>query len=286
MELRQKGEITMRNQSTLLQKIRYMTMITWISFLISPDTALASTAQDIAAASDGLVWESQGALVSRATKEGEFVPGFEHAVTKVLQVRDAAELVEYPFHYLGQKQIYHIPAEKVNLLLLRQAYVENWLKDHVPALIPTGTEYNAAIRILFDYIVNNYTYDFDAPYDFSVSHDSQGAYRILLTGQGICSGYSKLFRGMVEYLPFNAQGVVDYETNDPFHLSVALVSWTDGVIGHEWNAILDPFDHVWYHYDLSETVVDPEGVPRFRLLDITSLKDRCHGFSSEHIYEY
>ena len=71
----------MRNQSTLLQKIRYMTMITWISFLISPDTALASTAQDIAAASDGLVWESQGALVSRATKEGEFVPGFEHAVT-------------------------------------------------------------------------------------------------------------------------------------------------------------------------------------------------------------
>ena len=61
-------------------------MITWISFLISPDTALASTAQDIAAASDGLVWESQGALVSRATKEDEFVPGFEHAVTKALRV--------------------------------------------------------------------------------------------------------------------------------------------------------------------------------------------------------
>ena len=170
--------------------------------------------------------------------------------------------------------------------MLRQAYVENWLKDHVPALIPTGTEYNAAIRILFDYIVNNYTYDFDAPYDFSVSHDSQGAYRILLTGQGICSGYSKLFRGMVEYLPFNAQGIVDYEASEVFHIPVAIVNWIQGNEGHEWNAIRDPKDGLWYHYDLSETVMDHDGYERYCLSDVNIAGDGKHGHISEHIYEY
>lgn len=273
----------MRKQRTLIQKISFMVLT---CSLISPCSVMASTAQDIAAASGGLIEANHGALVSAVTNEKEFIPVFEHAITSVLRVCDASELIEYPFQYKAHGRIYEISQDKVQVLLSRRLYVQDWLNVQVPAIIPAGTDYQDAIRILFDYIVANYSYDYDAPDDFYVSHDSQGAYRIILTGQGICSGYSKLFRGMVEYLPFNSHGVVDYEAQDTFHLSVALVSWSDGTWGHEWNAIQDPFDHLWYHYDLSQTVVDQTSAPLYRLSADELVKDLCHGHISQHVYEF
>lgn len=284
----------MRNPQARIQKIwlsalpigRKAVMAGLAISILYPGPAWASTAQDIAAASGGLMREERGALISKITNEKEFVPGFEHAVTAALRVCDASELIQYPFQYAKNGCVYEISRDKVSLLLSRQAYIQNWLEEHVPAIVPAGTDYNGAIRMLFDYIVSNYSYDYEAPGDFYAGHDSQGAYRILLTGQGICSGYSKLFRGMVEYLPFNCQGVVDYQAQEASHLSVALVSWSDGVWGHEWNAIQEPQDGLWYHYDLSLSAMEPGRPPLYKLSAAGITGDQCHGRISELIYEY
>lgn len=253
---------------------------------LCPAKAYGSTAQDIAAASGGFLHVKEGGLISELTSENEFIPAFEHTVSDVLRVCDAAEIVYYPFRYEGRGVVYQIPADSIWLLLTRQRFVEEWLSIHVPSVVPAGTDRSTAIRMVFDYIVTNYSYDYDAPDDFYSIHDSQGAYRIITTGQGICSGYSKLFRGMVEYLPFTAQGIVDYESQEVSHIPVAIVNWTQGKEGHEWNAIQDPADGLWYHYDLSETVMDSWGYKRFHLSDLNIAGDGKHGHISEHIYEY
>lgn len=255
-------------------------------FMLYPFAAYGSGADDIAAASGGLLTVCQGALISEATSEDTFVPAFEQAVSKTLRICDAAEIGGYPFRYEEGGAVYRIPADKVELLLDRRSFVQEWLKAHVPAVVPAGTDQAAAIRMIFDYIISNYSYDYDAPGDVSSIHDSQGAYRIITTGRGICSGYSKLFRGMVEYLPFNEQGIVDYESEDASHISVAIVNWREGREGHEWNAIEDPKTHLWYHYDLSQTVMDRDGYERFHLSDLNITGDGKHGRISEHIYEY
>ncbi len=275
----------MKKTATTAQKMKRTGLILILSMMY-PVTAYGSTAQDIAVSSSGLVTGDHGALVSGITNEAEFVPAFEHAVTNALRVCGAAEIVHYPFRYEEGGVIYRIPADQVDFLLARQAYVQEWLARTVPSVIPAGTDAKSAIRTVFDYIIANYSYDYDAPEDFYSIHDSQGAYRIITTGRGICSGYSKLFRGMVEYLPFNEQGVVDYEAEEGGHLSVAIVNWTKGHEGHEWNAIKDPKDGQWYHYDLSETVTDPGGVKRFRLSDVNIVGDGKHGRVAEHTYEY
>lgn len=273
----------MKKRRNTAQKMKKAGVIL-ICFMLHPAAAYGSTAQDIAAASGGLIHVEQEALVSGITNEKTFVPAFEHAVAGALRVCDAAELVQYPFYYGGDGIVYRISADRVLFLLNRQASVQEWLEKHVPLIVPEGTDREKAVRMIFDYIVGNYSYDYDALTDFDSIHDSQGAYRIITTGRGICSGYSKLFRGMVEYLPFNVQGVVDYKSQDVSFVPVAIVSRTDECGGHEWNAIRNPADGLWYHYDLSETVMD--GVERFGLSDINIVGDGKHGSVSQHIYEY
>lgn len=275
----------MKKTGTIAQKMKYTGVILILTMLY-PVTIYGSTAQDIAAASGGQLRGDDGALVSKVTNETEFIPVFEHAVTNALRVCDAAEIVHYPFQYEGAGIVYRIPADRIDFLLARQAYVQEWLAHTVPSVVPAGMEKDAAIRAVFDFIIANYSYDYDAPDDFYSIHDSQGAYRIITTGQGICSGYSKLFRGMVEYLPFNQQGIVDYETEDEIHIPVAIVNWTKGNEGHEWNAIRNPKDGLWYHYDLSETVTDPDIGERFHLSDVNIVGDGKHGRVTEHTYEY
>ena len=275
----------MKKRLMTAQKMKRTGIILLVS-MVCPTAAYGSTARDIAAASGGFIREDQGALVSQITNVKEFVPGFEHAVTDALRFCDGAEIAFYPYQYEGNGVVYRIPADKVELLLNRHRFVQDWLEAFVPAIVPGGTDREGAIRRIFDYIVANYSYDYGAPKDFYSIHDSQGAYRIITTGQGICSGYSKLFRGMVEYLPFNAQGIVDYEASEVFHIPVAIVNWIQGNEGHEWNAIRDPKDGLWYHYDLSETVMDHDGYERYCLSDVNIAGDGKHGHISEHIYEY
>lgn len=275
----------MKKRGATAQKMK-RTGVVLLLFALCPANAYGSTAQDIAVSSGGFLHVKEGGLISAPTNEKEFIPAFEHTVSDALRVCDAAEIVYYPFRYEGSKVVYEIPADSVRLLLTRQHFVEEWLSLHVPAIVPAGTDRTVAIRMIFDYIVSNYSYDYDAPNDFYSIHDSQGAYRIITTGQGICSGYSKLFRGMVEYLPFTAQGIVDYDAQEVSHIPVAIVNWTEGKEGHEWNAIEDPDDGLWYHYDLSGTVMDPNGYERFHLSDLNIAGDGKHGHISEHIYEY
>lgn len=275
----------MKKRGATAQKMK-RTGVILLLLVLYPAKAYGSTAQDIAAASGGFLHVKEGGLISALTNEKEFIPAFEHTVSDALRVCDAAEMIYYPFRYEGSNVVYQIPPDSVELLLTRQHFVEEWLSIHVPAIVPAGTDRTAAIRMIFDYIVSNYSYDYGAPDDFYSIHDSQGAYRIITTGQGICSGYSKLFRGMVEYLPFTAQGIVDYEAQEVFHIPVAIVNWTEGTEGHEWNAIQDPGDGLWYHYDLSETVMEPWGYERFHLSDLNIAGDGKHGRISEHIYEY
>ena len=127
--------------------------------------------------------------------------------------------------------------------------VDSWLAASVPSIIPDGTSREDAIWLAYTHVVNAYAPDYAAEADTGYKRkEAQGAAYVLKNGSGICAGLTKLFRSIVEYVPFDSQtGLVNYSAASPEHLRVAVVM--NEAAGHEWAAI--QLAGIWYYYDLS-----------------------------------
>ncbi len=245
----------------------------------------ASSASDIAAASEGLLMVSGGGLVSHTATEADFISAFEKAVGSSLRVCDGAEVGSYPYRRTSQGFRYHISSDRVQLLLEHEDYIKRWLSQTVPSLVPSGVSREAAIRLIYDYILSNYRYDPEALRNPAMLAAHQGAYQMLQTGRGICSSFSKLFRGMVEYVPFSPEGISDYSSPRPSRLQVIVIDHLPpNATGHEWAAISEPSDGALRYYDLSRASL--EGRDYYRLSEHALLAAGGYGRPENWLLEY
>lgn len=172
----------------------------------------------------------------------------EEAINKVFRTSNFCDV---RYQYDGNKDVsarFRLLPSEMDKLAYQDDYVLTWCREQVPNIAPNGMTREQAIRAVFDWIIDYAEYDWDY---LNESGKYQSAYSLLTTGHGICSSYSKLFRAMLEVVPFSAEtGLTDW-TCGTEHMEVAIVDYIpEGEDGHEWTAIQDP-DGTWKHYDLS-----------------------------------
>lgn len=226
-------------------------------FIATIVPAKAITLEDIAARSGGEFIVIDGRLATRSyascVETAAVISDINHAVSVSTRVCDKHEAIfngqridesDTAYHYL-------LLPEEVDKLIVHCNYVNEWLAKNVPIIVPAGTSREDAIQIIYNHLVNNYRYDKNI--STSAAKDAQGAYYLLTRGSGICASFAKLFRGMAEYLPFDANCTVNYDidSSTASHIQVAIVN--DENHEHEWDAIQDPIDGKWYHYDAAST---------------------------------
>lgn len=257
-------------------------------FLMRPITSYAFSSSDIISASNGLFTiRHNGDFVSRVVQtEDEFLTSFGTVINDTLRVCDYNELKEFRYWDKHDGIYYVIPKEDIDLLLNHESYVVNWLNNNLSSIVHDGVDRETAIKIVFDYIINNFEYDHSSVNDYEKASEQQGAYYILANGIGNCASYSKLFRGMIEAIPFNKDGIVDYTDAGTEHIKVAIVGWIqDKFDGHEWAAIQDPTNSIWYHYDLAYTDTN-KNFPIYKLDEFQITGYYGHGRWTNWIYEY
>lgn len=138
-----------------------------------------------------------------------------------------------------------IKKDELSILAAHQDVVDSWADATARAVIPSGTSRDEAILTSYLHIARNYSYNTNLSNDEVMA--AQGAYFMIKNGYGLCASYAKVFRSLVEAIPFNQEtGLVDWECTSPTHIKVVVAASDD----HEWNEIQDA-DGVWYVYDLS-----------------------------------
>lgn len=232
-------------------------------FIATIVPAKAITIEDIAARSEGEFYVEDGKLATRSyapnVDESYAIKDVNRAIAASTRVCDKHEAINYAQYIVEDDASYHylLLPEEVDVIVSRCNYVNEWLAKNMPTIVPAGTSREDAIRIVNNHIANNYKYD-KSIVGTSVSADAQGAYYMLVHGSGICASFAKLFCGMIEFLPFDANGVVNYDidNDEANHIQVAICN--DVNYEHEWDAIQDPIDGKWYYYDIASTVTGGE----------------------------
>lgn len=215
-----------------------------------PKTA-EEAAEALAAQSD-ILYVSGKELHSEGVPNDTFWDELDIAINAVFRSCDASEMDSLRATYdVAAPEIlsYEVREDQLQILVDNQALVNSWLESSVPTLIPDGSSAEDAVWTAYLHVVNSYLPDYIALEDTGyVRKEAQGAAYVLKNGKGICAGLTKLFRSIVESIPFDANtGLVDYSAQDPVYLKAAVLENRD--VSHEWAAI--SFSGVWYHYDLS-----------------------------------
>lgn len=125
--------------------------------------------------------------------------------------------------------LYYEDAEKVVDAIEKS---NAWLSADMPSIVPAGTDMETALRLCADYIADHVTYDWEGEKDKVVKKHYQAAWPGMYEGKGICTTYATMFNSMVDYLPFNEFGVVDY-TSGTTHLDTTL----ETAFYHSWSGI-------------------------------------------------
>lgn len=181
-----------------------------------------------------------------------------------------------------------IPEYKTEALAARATYINFWLAENVPQIIPDGIRREDAIRLAYDWLTDNIRYNEAALDSAESTWDYQGSYHAFQSRDGICSTYTKAFRAILESVPL-FDGIVDWDranSSEPGRIRVASVFNAPPLEAtHQWAAIQDDNGR-WYHYDLAmqnkENIKDSDGNPWFyHMLDINSL---IHGTESTQVY--
>lgn len=263
-----------------------------LGIVITIVPAQAITMEEIVAESDGKLAVVNGKLASRAFNsvgdlEDTAMDEAAQAITATTRVGDKAEAIEQGILTVDEVGKYHVSfaGYQVNDLIDHVNYVNGWVEKNIPKIVHEGMNREDAIRAVYDYIVSHFAYDFEAcaTADGSkVLREAQGAYYMLAHGKGVCASFAKLFRGLVEAIPFNQNGVVDYSVNPDStnYIQVAIVHDDDNA--HEWNAICGA-DGKWYHYDTASAAAS--GGEFFAMTE-TEFKTMFHDPSVSIIYEY
>jgi uncharacterized protein YsxB (DUF464 family) len=232
----------------MLKRFIYFAIIPAALFLFS-FTSYAYSAEEIAGQSDFL-YVRDSSIISSPMSEDMFWNEYERAVTDTLNACDAVETggVQYDADSDGYR--FQITANQINTLIAHQEYVDQWTRQTIPLVAKQGMDRETAIHNVYDWIINQYQYNANLNHNFLTSESYQGVYAMITSPdqEGICSSFSKLFRTMVEAIPFNEHQIVDYQTSTPNYIKVSLVN--NAGLTHEWDAIVDP-DGTCYYYDLS-----------------------------------
>ena len=113
------------------------------------------------------------------------------------------------------------------------------------------------------------------------SHTAAGAAYALKNGSGICAGLSKLFRAIIEYLPFDPQtGQVNYSAANPSRIRVAILM--NEAANHEWAAI--QLGDIWYYYDLS--IINTANLAERYRMNGSQLNTEDYGSFAETVWRY
>lgn len=176
----------------------------------------------------------------------------------------------------SEGEFHLIPEKEFENLAKKQNEIDTTIAGIVRENIPAGTSQDEAIQICFDYTIEFLEYDYTND-DFT-KKQYQSLYTSLNTGKGICKSYAKLFRALVETIPFQNK-VVNYEFENPEYIQVAICANEE--ILHSYNAILD--DAGQYHlYDA--TFADTTSGDLYNYYDFSELKNTIWDLSKGPVY--
>lgn len=132
-------------------------------------------------------------------------------------------------------------------------------RDEIIALtIKKGMSDYEKVKAVHDYIVNNakYNYDIDPKNINSVSKEDHNAYGVLINGIGVCDGYSKAMKYIMDKIGIEC-----------------IVVFGQTSMNHAWNIVKQ--DGEYYHIDLTMAEGYFPGTPRdgFMIYDAYNLTD-------------
>ncbi len=255
--------------------------------------AKAITVEEFIKDSDGIFYLDYNGNV--VTKKGGYTDKtiwttLEDVINSSLRVCSAYE-VRTAHHAARDESQYIFFKKDIMKVIDRATYIENWCKENVPEIVADGLTRDEAILTVFNYIIDNYEYDNKAVSnkDKDTLCEEQGGYHMLTTGVGICTSYAKVFRAIIEAIPFNDEYIVDWDLKEEEakHIPVTLVSCET----HIWAAIEDPETEELRHYDLtfadkfSKSIRYLDVVSRYYDSDLETItKDKVHGDPEKLLY--
>ena len=142
----------------------------------------------------------------------------------------------------------------VSQILKRNDEITQALYTMVDSLVIRDNSTYAKVKAVFDYLVDNCTYD-------ELNLD-QSLYSVMVNKSGVCASFSKAFEFAMQCL------------NIPCTVVYGRLTVPEGVLGttlgHEWNCVF--IDDSWYHVDITSALaVDKdENQSRYRFLCIST----------------
>ena len=288
-----KGECVMMKKmvkmtSLLLGVMTAAALEAGTAFAWTPSSGTPRTAEGAAealAANSSLFYVSGSQLKAHGTDDDTFWDEMNNAVNAVFRACDPSEMDSLTASYdTAAPDIlsYRVSEDQLQILADNQALVDDWLAANVPVLIPDGTNKEDAIWLAYIHVVNAYAPDYAAEADTGYKRkEAQGAAYALKNGSGICAGLSKLFRSIVEYLPFDPQtGQVNYSAANPSRIRVAILM--NEAASHEWAAI--QLGDSWYYYDLA--IINTANLAERYRMNGSQLNPADYGNFAETVWRY
>ena len=144
--------------------------------------------------------------------------------------------------YYSVEQGSVLPLSETAKIEAEDTAVKAWVVANIQNMVPDGADYNSAVRDIMVWLRKYVKYD-DKNTDDIVY---QGALTAFSMGKGVCTTYACAFDTLLNYLPFDASGHVNY-TAGTQHIPTHLVSngchaWSMAYIGNKWMY----YDPCWY----------------------------------------
>ena len=163
----------------------------------------------------------------------------------------------YPGCSSGEVQIYKnvylrttfIKKKDLQTLEQRSSFIHSYCRDKMKDAVPDGADVNDVIDAATCITISDLSYDKEACIENgdTVSQE-QGCYYSLTEGQGkaVCASYAKYWKCLIDVVPFDEEGKVDWEEENPEHPATVLIV-SNHKTGHEWNAVsVNGGDLVYY----------------------------------------
>ena len=139
--------------------------------------------------------------------------------------------------------------QKMADMLAESSFNKAWLDENMPNIVPEGTDIDEAVRICYDWVIDNFTYK-SRKGENGEDTFTWKAMTGLQTGYAHCVGHASQFRNMVNYLIFDFDNKVVYLEDDD--IGPAYRKLNMQVVGgneHAWNACRNLSDTHWIYYD-------------------------------------
>lgn len=128
----------------------------------------------------------------------------------------------------------------INKFINESKFMENWLNENMKNIVHEGMDVEEAKVTCYIYVLDNSRYDKD------VKHNNL-AKTVVETHLGACSGFSALYRDMINWMDFDENWKLTFDKDKAVNKMDMLIV---GGNGHAWNAMQDR-DGSWKYFDLT-----------------------------------